>query len=88
MSPPSLEKVIEDCNSALKLDNAYLKALKRRASTLEALDRDEEAVRGEFWFLVISHGKKWDSTLSWVYDDRFHRGHFVGGFKSPQEGFR
>lgn len=37
--------MIEDCDSALRLDTTYLKALRRRAAALEALDRDEEAVR-------------------------------------------
>ena len=37
--------MIEDCDSALRLDSSYLKALRRRAAALEALDRDEEAVR-------------------------------------------
>ncbi|CDZ97731.1 Translocase of outer mitochondrial membrane complex, subunit TOM70/TOM72 [Phaffia rhodozyma] len=45
LTPPDHENVIKDCDSALKLDKGYLKALKRRASALEALDRDEEAVR-------------------------------------------
>lgn len=37
--------MIEDCDSALRLDASYLKALRRRAAALESLDRDEEAVR-------------------------------------------
>ncbi|KAL7416760.1 hypothetical protein BDY24DRAFT_378180 [Mrakia frigida] len=45
LAPPQHEKVIEDCDSALRLDTTYLKALRRRAAALEALDRDEEAVR-------------------------------------------
>jgi import receptor subunit TOM70 len=45
LTPPQHEKVIEDCDSALRLDTNYLKALRRRAAALESLDRDEEAVR-------------------------------------------
>ncbi|CCL98887.1 uncharacterized protein FIBRA_00894 [Fibroporia radiculosa] len=45
MSPPQYEKVIEDCDEALKLDASYVKALNRRATALEALERVEEALR-------------------------------------------
>ncbi|ORX40842.1 mitochondrial import receptor subunit tom40 [Kockovaella imperatae] len=44
-SPPEYEKVVADCDEALKLDHTYGKALKRRAAALEHLDRLEEAVR-------------------------------------------
>jgi import receptor subunit TOM70 len=37
--------VVADCDAALKLDPAYIKALKRRAAAREALERDEEAIR-------------------------------------------
>jgi tetratricopeptide (TPR) repeat protein len=46
-SPPEYEKVVEDCDEALKLDRTYAKALKRRAAALERLERYEEALRGE-----------------------------------------
>lgn len=46
MSPPQHERVIEDCNTALALDSHYVKALNRRATALENLNRNEEALRG------------------------------------------
>ncbi|TFY77935.1 hypothetical protein EWM64_g6076 [Hericium alpestre] len=45
ISPPKYEQVVEDCDAALKLDNKYVKALNRRATALEALERYEEALR-------------------------------------------
>ncbi|KAI8995265.1 hypothetical protein BD414DRAFT_506078 [Trametes punicea] len=45
LNPPQHEKVVEDCDRALALDKNYLKALNRRATALEALDRLEEALR-------------------------------------------
>ncbi|KAG8835674.1 TOM (translocase of outer membrane) complex component [Serendipita sp. 399] len=44
-SPPQYERVVADCDEALKLDRTYIKALNRRATALEALGRLEEAVR-------------------------------------------
>lgn len=44
-NPPEYEKCVQDCDEALKLDHVYVKALKRRATALENLGRDEEAVR-------------------------------------------
>jgi import receptor subunit TOM70 len=46
MEPPQHEKVVEDCDEALKLDSRYVKALNRRATALEALERYEDALRG------------------------------------------
>ncbi|EIW77983.1 ADP ATP carrier receptor [Coniophora puteana RWD-64-598 SS2] len=45
MDPPRLEQVIQDCDSALSLDKNYVKALNRRATTLERLSRYEESLR-------------------------------------------
>lgn len=45
MSPPNYEQVVKDCDSALRLDSGYVKALNRRATAFEALGRDEEALR-------------------------------------------
>ncbi|KAL6303601.1 ADP/ATP carrier receptor [Sparassis latifolia] len=45
ISPPQHEKVIEDCDEALKLDSNYVKALNRRATALEALEQFEGALR-------------------------------------------
>jgi import receptor subunit TOM70 len=45
MEPPQHEKVVADCDEALKLDARYVKALNRRATALEALERYEEALR-------------------------------------------
>lgn len=47
MSPPQLELVVADCDSALALDRRYEKALGRRAGALETLGRYEESLRGE-----------------------------------------
>lgn len=46
MSPPLTEKVVADCDEALKHDRRYEKALNRRAGALETLGRYEEALRG------------------------------------------
>ncbi|KAI0821749.1 hypothetical protein BC628DRAFT_1412718 [Trametes gibbosa] len=45
LNPPQHDKVIEDCDKALALDKNYLKALNRRATALEVLQRYEEALR-------------------------------------------
>ncbi|KAH9961975.1 mitochondrial outer membrane translocase receptor TOM70 [Russula dissimulans] len=45
MEPPQHEKVVADCDEALKLDSRYVKALNRRATALEALERYEDALR-------------------------------------------
>ena len=46
MEPPQHEKVVADCDEALKLDGRYVKALNRRATAHEALEQYEEALRG------------------------------------------
>ena len=46
LNPPQHEKVVEDCDAALAFDKKYVKALNRRATALEALERLEEALRG------------------------------------------
>ncbi|KAI9461403.1 mitochondrial outer membrane translocase receptor TOM70 [Russula earlei] len=45
MEPPQHEMVVADCDEALKLDSRYVKALNRRATALEALERYEDALR-------------------------------------------
>ncbi|KAI0665614.1 hypothetical protein C8Q78DRAFT_1083846 [Trametes maxima] len=45
LNPPQHDKVIEDCDKALELDKNYLKALNRRATALEVLERFPEALR-------------------------------------------
>ncbi|KAJ3532219.1 hypothetical protein NMY22_g7833 [Coprinellus aureogranulatus] len=44
-NPPDHEKVVSDCDEALKLDPNYVKALNRRAVGLEGLGRLTEALR-------------------------------------------
>ncbi|KAI0804664.1 ADP/ATP carrier receptor [Irpex lacteus] len=45
MQEPQYEKVVADCDAALALDKKYIKALNRRATALEALERFEESSR-------------------------------------------
>ncbi|KAF8476382.1 mitochondrial outer membrane translocase receptor TOM70 [Russula ochroleuca] len=45
MEPPQHENAAADCDEALKLDSRYVKALNRRATALEALERYEESLR-------------------------------------------
>ncbi|KAG6330845.1 hypothetical protein ID866_8245 [Astraeus odoratus] len=45
MSPPQFERAVEDCDSALRHNPEYVKALNRRANALEALSRYEESLR-------------------------------------------
>lgn len=52
-SPPMWDRVLEDCEMALKLDPVYTKALNRRAEALEAMDQLEDALRG-LLFVSIS----------------------------------
>jgi import receptor subunit TOM70 len=52
MEPPQHEKVVADCDQALKLDSRYVKALNRRATALEALERYEEALQGTYWLVT------------------------------------
>jgi tetratricopeptide (TPR) repeat protein len=45
MTPPKYELTVQDCDEALRADASYVKALNRRANALEALSRNEEALR-------------------------------------------
>ncbi|KIK92672.1 hypothetical protein PAXRUDRAFT_146797 [Paxillus rubicundulus Ve08.2h10] len=45
MSPPQFERVVADCDDALRQDPNYVKALNRRANALESLARYEESLR-------------------------------------------
>ena len=58
MEPPQHEKVVEDCDEALKLDSRYVKALNRRATALEALERYEDALRGASVFFLVTRPPK------------------------------
>jgi hypothetical protein len=53
MKPPKLDLIIEDCDKAIALNKDYVKAINRRASALEALDRLEEALRGRFAPFIV-----------------------------------
>jgi len=56
-SPPMWDRVLADCDMALKLDPVYTKALNRRAEALEAMDQLEDALRGPlFVSLSLSFG--------------------------------
>ena len=46
MAPPQYERVVADCDDALREDPNYVKALNRRATALKSLNRYEEALRG------------------------------------------
>lgn len=52
MKPPKFDLIIEDCDKAVALNKDYVKAINRRANALEALDRLEEALRGQFTTIV------------------------------------
>jgi hypothetical protein len=67
--------VIADCNEALKLDKTYIKALNRRATALEALDRLEEAVRG----MLVPHVPAAFTSLTRSAERCRLRCHFVLG---------
>jgi len=51
MAKPDYDKVDDDCNAALAVDKNYVKALNRRATALEKLQRYEEALRGSSGFV-------------------------------------
>lgn len=67
--------MIADCNEALKLDKTYIKALNRRATALEALDRLEEAVRG----MLVPHVPAAFTSLTRSAERCRLRCHFVLG---------
>jgi len=73
MKPPKFDLIIEDCDKAIALNKDYVKAINRRANALEALDRLEEALRGQLTTtvtlpLLISFEK---SRLHCRYDFRW-----------------
>lgn len=55
MSPPDHTKIVSDCDAALALDRRYVKALNRRGSALEALERYEESLAGASKSVVSLH---------------------------------
>ena len=54
MSPPQYERVVADCDDALRQDPNYVKALNRRATALESLSRYEGALRGLYRITACS----------------------------------
>jgi hypothetical protein len=42
------EDVVEDCSQAILYDFSYLKVYMRRAVALEALEKEEEALKGTY----------------------------------------
>jgi import receptor subunit TOM70 len=65
MSPPKYEQVIDDCTEALKLDVGYIKALNRRATALEAVERYKESLRDFTAAAMLDHFKS-ESTANSV----------------------
>lgn len=72
MKPPKFDLIIDDCDKAIALNKDYVKAINRRASALEALDRLEEALRGQFVTFVTAPG------LISVQNPRLHHRHYFG----------
>lgn len=62
------ERVVQDCNDALKLDPVYVKALNRRAHAFEKLDNLENALYGKNE-KIQEHRKK-EHVLNYI--NRFH----------------
>lgn len=60
------DRVLADCDMALKLDPVYTKALNRRAEALEAMDQLEDALRGPLFVvlsLLFDHLKRKQTSL-------------------------
>ena len=75
MKPSQLDKVVADCDEALKLDARYLKALNRRANALESLGRFKESLRGASRriFKIIPR------IRIHIFYSRFHGVDYLGG---------
>lgn len=50
------DRVLADCDMALKLDPVYTKALNRRAEALESMEQLEDALRGPRFVSIFSTG--------------------------------
>ncbi|KAG8905007.1 TOM (translocase of outer membrane) complex component [Tulasnella sp. 403] len=61
LQPAEYEKAVTDCDEALKRDPTYIKALNRRGTALDALKRDEEALR-DFTAVTILENFQNEST--------------------------
>ncbi|KIM44329.1 hypothetical protein M413DRAFT_25750 [Hebeloma cylindrosporum] len=53
VTPPKFDLVLQDCDAALALDSKYIKALNRRATALEGLQRWEEALRELNLYIIL-----------------------------------
>lgn len=69
MSPPQHDKVIADCNEALRLDKFYIKALNRRGVAYEGLGQYQNALSGMLPFTLGAHGScRIDFTSATIFD--------------------
>jgi import receptor subunit TOM70 len=81
MEPPQHEKAVADCDEALKRDSHYVKALNRRATALEALERYEEALRG-----TCGHKTKHYNNNRLMYFSDYTATTILGNFQNDAAG--
>lgn len=69
MSPPQHDKVIADCNEALRLDKFYIKALNRRGVAFEGLAQYQNALSGMSSLMLGAHNSlHTDFTSATIFD--------------------